>query len=306
MTFHLWSWKVLFPSIFLWHVLHKIWWKYLHSFPRYQLWFLLPEQPSPSLKHGYTGQYSKSHCAVIDDIIVKIVSFYIICYFAFIPQVKSMLSCTKNMDFQQFLLTVSIFDPWRSFVCHEDVLWAWWHHQMETFPRYWSFVRGFHRSPVNYPHKGQWRGALMFYLICAWINGWVNNREGGDLRRHRAHYDVVVMAISILWLRVVKLTEMWHFLNLTCFLIRWHCWWRNGCVTYNLHNYTSSSIYLHDIVYEDPVLLTWIFHKNTGTNNNWKYHHLAITRIGLPAGDIYQWTKQLIFAWPIDVVFTQH
>ena len=45
---------------------------------------------------------------------------------------------------------------------------------------------------VNFPHKGQWRGALVFYLICAWINGWVNNREAGNLRRHRAHYDVTV------------------------------------------------------------------------------------------------------------------
>ena len=48
--------------------------------------------------------------------------------------------------------------------------------------------------PVNSPHKGQWRGALMFSMICAWINGWVNNREAGDLRRHRAHYDVTVMS----------------------------------------------------------------------------------------------------------------
>ena len=37
------------------------------------------------------------------------------------------------------------------------------------------------------PHKGQWRGALMFPLICAWMNDWVNNREAGDLRRHCAH-----------------------------------------------------------------------------------------------------------------------
>ena len=42
-------------------------------------------------------------------------------------------------------------------------------------------------------HKGQWRGALIFSLICAWINGWVNNRETDDLRRHRAHYDVILM-----------------------------------------------------------------------------------------------------------------
>ena len=54
-------------------------------------------------------------------------------------------------------------------------------------------VRGIHRSPVNSPHKGQWRRALILPLICAWINGCANNREAGDLRRHRAHYDVTVM-----------------------------------------------------------------------------------------------------------------
>ena len=26
--------------------------------------------------------------------------------------------------------------------------------------------------------------------------GWVNNREAGDLRRHRAHYDVIIMIIK--------------------------------------------------------------------------------------------------------------
>ena len=49
------------------------------------------------------------------------------------------------------------------------------------------------RSPVNSPHKGQRRGTLMFSLICARINCRVNDREAGDLRRHRAHYDVIVM-----------------------------------------------------------------------------------------------------------------
>ena len=72
-------------------------------------------------------------------------------------------------------------------ITHEDVI-KWKH-----FPRNWPFVRGIHRSPVNSPHKGQWRGALMFTLICARINGWVNNREAGDLRRYRPHYDVIVM-----------------------------------------------------------------------------------------------------------------
>ena len=73
------------------------------------------------------------------------------------------------------------------FLTHNDVI-KWKH-----FPHNWPFVRGIHRSPVNSPHKGQWRGALMFYLICAGINDWVNNREAGDLRRNRARYDVIVM-----------------------------------------------------------------------------------------------------------------
>ena len=43
----------------------------------------------------------------------------------------------------------------------------WWRHQMKNFPRYWFLVGGIHRSPMDSPHKGQWRGALMFSLICA-------------------------------------------------------------------------------------------------------------------------------------------
>ena len=70
---------------------------------------------------------------------------------------------------------------------HDDVI------KWKLFPRYWPFVRGIHRSPVNSPHKGQWRGAFMFSLICIWMNGWINNRDACDLRRYRAHYDVIVM-----------------------------------------------------------------------------------------------------------------
>ena len=73
-------------------------------------------------------------------------------------------------------------------ICDRDEVIKWKH-----FPHYWPFVRGIHRSPVNSSHKGQWRGALMFSLICVWINGWVNNREAGDLRHCCAHYGVIVM-----------------------------------------------------------------------------------------------------------------
>ena len=46
---------------------------------------------------------------------------------------------------------------------------------------------------VDSPHKGQWRGAMVSSLICAWTDGWANTREARDLRRHGPHYDVTVM-----------------------------------------------------------------------------------------------------------------
>ena len=69
---------------------------------------------------------------------------------------------------------------------HDDVM-KWKH-----FPRYWPFVRGIHRSPVN-SHTKASDAELCYFLVCARINGWVNNGEAGDLRRHCARYDAIVM-----------------------------------------------------------------------------------------------------------------
>ena len=68
----------------------------------------------------------------------------------------------------------------------------------KPFPHCWPFVRRIHQSPVNSTHKGQWGGALMFYLLCAWINVSVNNHEAGNLSQHRAHYDVTEMYCWVL------------------------------------------------------------------------------------------------------------
>ena len=70
---------------------------------------------------------------------------------------------------------------WR-FILHDDVI-KWKH-----FPRYWPFVRAYAPVSSDFPHKGQWRGVLMFSLICALVNGCVNNRDAGDLKLRRAHY----------------------------------------------------------------------------------------------------------------------
>ena len=83
------------------------------------------------------------------------------------------------------------YDVWRT---HTSIMMT--SSNENIFLRYWPFVWGIHRSTVNSPHKGQWRGALMFTLICARIKGLVNNREAGDLRHNRARCDVIVMYMS--------------------------------------------------------------------------------------------------------------
>ena len=95
---------------------------------------------------------------------------------------------------------------------HDDVI-KWKH-----FPRNWPFVRGIHRLPVNSPHKGQWRVALMSSFICVWINDWVNNRKAGDLRRYRAYYHVIVTKyiMSAKWQNVCRPIRWNHLLIQAC------------------------------------------------------------------------------------------
>ena len=70
---------------------------------------------------------------------------------------------------------------------HDDVI------KWKYYPRYCPLCGEFTGHRWIPRTKGQWRGALMFSVICIWINGWINNREAGDLRRHRDYYDVIVM-----------------------------------------------------------------------------------------------------------------
>ena len=75
--------------------------------------------------------------------------------------ISMLISCL----FLSYKMTISL---------HYDVI-KWKH-----FPRYRSFVRGIHRWPMDTLYKGQWRGALMFSLICAWANCRANTRDTGD------------------------------------------------------------------------------------------------------------------------------
>ena len=85
------------------------------------------------------------------------------------------------------------------------------------FRRCWPFVRGIHRSTVNSPHKDQWRGAMMFSLICARINGWVNTRKAGDLRHHCTHFDVIVMSRQLTYWGLNKTPDI-----LKCLCLKEH------------------------------------------------------------------------------------
>ena len=120
-------------------------------------------------------------------------------------------------------------------------LYTWWRHQMETFSALQALCAGIHRSPVNSPHKGQCRGALMFSLIFDWINNCINNREAGDLRRYRAHYKVIVMKLNDYSTRRPHLRRLnnigiWAIIR-NLVIIKW------GILLF-IHALTSTEVYL--------------------------------------------------------------
>ena len=140
---------------------------------------------------------------------------------------------------------------------HDDVI-KWKH-----FPRHWPFVRGIHRSPVSSPHKGQWRGALMFSLICVWINDWVNNREAGDLRRYRAHYDVTVMANVRYWYCDVTFV--------VCSYTR-HKFVINLWITIVIIDFPPPDIY--SVAWKN----VWVLYRSIYGFSSWNYQHIEHTK----------------------------
>ena len=123
---------------------------------------------------------------------------------------------------------VLFVDQWhnvRRMVKNRDDVIKWTH-----FLRYWPFVRGNHRSLVNSSHKGQWCGALLLSFICAWTIVWVNNRDAGDLRRHHAHYEVILThkQLNILFQSIVLFIVLFP---ITIIVI----WWCVELVQYNAY-----------------------------------------------------------------------
>ena len=80
----------------------------------------------------------------------------------------------------------------------------WWRHQMEIFSALLAIT-----------HTKASDEALKFPLICAGKNGWANNREACDLRRHCIHYYVIVK-------RFPYLVNLYSFYSIPSVKIYWY------------------------------------------------------------------------------------
>ena len=94
---------------------------------------------------------------------------------------------------------------------HDDVI-KWIH-----FPRYWPFVRGIHRSSVNSPDKGQWRGALMFSFICVWINDWLSWGWWFETPSHQLWRQCIVLCL----LQIKSLVRKSNCMSIGCRHRKW-------------------------------------------------------------------------------------
>ena len=121
---------------------------------------------------------------------------------------------------------------WRccDFRTHDDVI-KWKH-----FRRYWTFVWGIHRSPVNSSHTGQWRGALMFSLIflclnkrlskpsCGW---WVETASNSLQCQVVVYFHNFILSIFQGWALTLRILLLFmHYFSFWHKLISnaWHIW----------------------------------------------------------------------------------
>ena len=97
---------------------------------------------------------------------------------------------------------------------------TWWRHHMEIFSALLAICAGNSPIPGEFPAQRSATQSfdVMFSLICVWINGWVNYRKAGDLRRYRAHYDVIiVMSLDSCTSCTNKSIIAWHLMIIWIF-----------------------------------------------------------------------------------------
>ena len=144
-----------------------------------------------NFRHIYSVRVGHVDISIIVDDVQYIRNIYI---FDFVAHCFSVAFVFVISSYDILVMFSFHFAWWPSWLW--AILQPWWRHQMVTFSASLAIYAGHSPATAEFPHKGQSRGALMFSLICTWINGWVSNRGAGDLRRHSVHYDVTVMRLN--------------------------------------------------------------------------------------------------------------
>ena len=123
---------------------------------------------------------------------ILVIASYCNWYWNFLEAINQWSNCLLWMDFSGNYIAKSMMKLWLGYASPM---------MMSSSGNIFrvTFMTGIHRLPMNSPHKGQWCGTLMFPLICTWINAGANTWDAGDLRSHRAHYDVIVILGESLW-----------------------------------------------------------------------------------------------------------
>ena len=96
---------------------------------------------------------------------------------------------------------------------HDDVM------KWKRFPRYWPFVMGIHRSPVDSPFKGSVTAVLMFFFDVR-LNKLLNEQSNcWWVETPRRSFDAIVMAVTEVLYAIKAPTVIWYmcvFILFTC------------------------------------------------------------------------------------------
>ena len=87
---------------------------------------------------------------------------------------------------------------------------------METLSTLLAICAGNSLVTSEFPAKRPVTWNFNGFYDLHWINGWVNNREAGDLRHHCAHYDVTVMMCHLVVI-VATILVSCHFSDCSSF-----------------------------------------------------------------------------------------
>ena len=111
----------------------------------------------------------------------------------------AILQCRRLISnrghFFEYLQIITVFEH----AVMYNIKASWWCHQMETFTALLALCAGNSSVTGEFPLQRPVTQSCDIFLICAWINAWVNSSEAGDLRRNRAHFYVIVLIYVCVW-----------------------------------------------------------------------------------------------------------